>query len=306
MIIPTYKREKSTVRIAIESVINQTLEATQYEIIVVDDNSEDLLFRNSIKELIDDIKLTNPAYRIKLIANEKNEGGSISRNIGVKESQCKYVTFLDDDDIYLENKLEKQLSYIEEGQLDMIFSNLLIYKEDKLIDRRKYNNITSFDNQNLLKYHLTNHITGTPTFMLKRQRFNEIGGFPDVNMGQEFHLMVEVIKSELKIGYLNEDLVIAYIHDGERISAGKNKINGEKKLIKFKEEHFSLLTKLEIRFIYMRHYAILAYYNLKSGNYLQFLNETLKSFKSYPSEFIKEVYKRIVKRWDVKNGKISH
>jgi len=59
---------------------------------------------------------------------------------------------------------------------------------------------------------LTRHLTGTPTFMCKRNTIEKIGGFPNVKMGQEFHLILNTINQGYKIGYLPLAEVFAYRH----------------------------------------------------------------------------------------------
>lgn len=290
VIVPTYRRESDMIKRALDSIIDSGLSKDEFEIIVVDDNAEHLDYRKNNNELVKAMNNADATLNLKLVENKVNQGGSISRNNGVQKAKGEYVTFLDDDDIYLKSKLYEQYNFIN-GNYDMIFSNLLISNGEKIIDKRVYE-VDLTDNKSILKYHFMHHITGTPTFMIKRDLFNEIGGFPNVKMGQEFHLMYNIIVNKLKIGYLNKDLVIAFAHDGPRISAGKNKIDGENKLFRFKKQHIDLFTKNEWNYIKMRHYAVLAYYSLKSKDYGAFLLNSLKSFSASPINFIIELKKR--------------
>ncbi|UTH00857.1 glycosyltransferase family 2 protein [Macrococcoides canis] len=290
VIIPTFRRSEVMLRRAINSINESYLSNNDFEIIVVDDNAEHLDFRKNNLSLVKSFQETNPNLNITILLNENNLGGSLSRNYGARNAKGIYVTFLDDDDIYLENKLYEQYKFINENY-DMIFSNLLISDGKKIIDKRIYD-VNLNDNNEIMKYHLMYHITGTPTFMLKRELFIEIGGFPEVKMGQEFHLMYNIIKNNFKIGYLNKDLVKAFIHDGPRISSGKNKIDGENKLYEFKKQHMEMFSSKEWNFIKMRHYAVLAYYSMKSKKYISFLVNSIMSFIASPKQFINELMKR--------------
>lgn len=257
IVIPTYGRSEMLYN-AIDTVINQTY--TNIEIIVVDDNQPDSNYRKENIEMINQIKDDRLVY----IQREKNGGGSAARNTGIFSSNGDYITFLDDDDLYLENKVYNQIKYIEEGNYDVVFSNMIIKnKNGKVIDYKNYTDIKKLDNTSLLKYHLTKQITGTPTFMFKAEVIKEINGFDDFKMGQEYMLMHKTIKGNYKLGYLDSNDVIVNLHDGERISNSVNKINGQKQIYNFKRSHDKILNKFERNFIIMRHYLVLSVFHLR-------------------------------------------
>ena len=92
VIIPTYKRKLDFVSKALQSVLNQTY--PNIEIVVIDDSPDDFPYRDDIKNYIDGLKTDKILY----IRNEKNLGGSLSRNVGINAAHGDYITFLDDDD----------------------------------------------------------------------------------------------------------------------------------------------------------------------------------------------------------------
>ncbi len=93
VVIPTYNREKSVLN-AINSVLNQTF--IDFEIVVVDDGSTDNT-KESIESLGDE--------RIRYVLHEKRSGANAARNTGINSARGDYISFLDSDDIFLENKL---------------------------------------------------------------------------------------------------------------------------------------------------------------------------------------------------------
>jgi len=97
VIIPTYKRAVLVQR-AIESVLRQTYR--NIEILVVDDESPD--DTASVVKAI-------PDSRIKYIRHEKNKGLPAVRNTGIRAARGELIAFLDDDDEWRDDKLEKQL-----------------------------------------------------------------------------------------------------------------------------------------------------------------------------------------------------
>ena len=101
VIIPTYNREKLVSR-SIQSVLDQTYQ--DYEIIVVDDASID----NTEKV----VKSFNDV-RIRFLRSNLNKGGSAARNMGIIAANGEYIAFLDSDDEWLPEKLEKQISILK-------------------------------------------------------------------------------------------------------------------------------------------------------------------------------------------------
>jgi glycosyltransferase involved in cell wall biosynthesis len=94
------------VRDTIKSVQNQTY--TNWEMIIVDDCSTDESETIIKSFLIED-------NRIKFIRNEKNSGAAISRNYALREAKGKWIAFLDSDDLWTPDKLEKQLKFMVEN-----------------------------------------------------------------------------------------------------------------------------------------------------------------------------------------------
>jgi glycosyltransferase involved in cell wall biosynthesis len=107
VIIPTYKRSKRLSQ-AIKSVLKQTYK--NIEIIVVDDNDPFSEHRLKTEDLMSEF-VDNP--KIKYIKHSKNKNGAAARNTGIRISNGAYISFLDDDDMYLSEKIEKQVRYLE-------------------------------------------------------------------------------------------------------------------------------------------------------------------------------------------------
>ena len=123
IVIPTYGRYKELFK-AIDSVINQTYE--NIEIIIIDDNANDLILRNKIKENLQKYA----QVQIQYVANPKNLGGGKSRNIGIEIAKGKYLAFLDDDDEYYPEKIEKQYKLYQEKNKEKIRNDLLLCRND--------------------------------------------------------------------------------------------------------------------------------------------------------------------------------
>ncbi|MEG0254909.1 glycosyltransferase family 2 protein [Vagococcus sp.] len=289
IIIPTYKRPFKIVKRAIDSVKNQSYQ--NIEIIVVDDSPIDYPEIEKIKDYVN--KNKNMIY----IKNRTNLGGGKSRNKGIENANGVFVTFLDDDDVYLPLKIENQVNFMEKNEYDMSFTKMNIYNtNDKLVDVREYKNIPISNNSELLKYHLKYHMTGTPTFMYRIDSLKKIGGFDDVKMGQEFYLMLKTIKNDLKVGYMDKCDIKVYKHEGEAISKGTNKINGENNLFEMKKQYFDILDRKEIKFITFRHYIVLSVANLRNKHIIKSFGYLFLGFLYSPGNFALEGFNFIKKR----------
>lgn len=118
VICPTFNCERFVLK-TIESVLNQSY--SNIELIVVDDHSSDKTVE-IIKSISD--------KRIKLIVNEKNSGAAFSRNAALKEATGDYVAFLDGDDIWLDNKLSTQISFMINNKYDFTYTDYELIDED--------------------------------------------------------------------------------------------------------------------------------------------------------------------------------
>lgn len=278
VIIATYRRDNSLKR-AIESVLNQTYK--DIEIIVVDDNAN-----TEWNTKVEDIVKQYPV--VKYIQNKENKGSAATRNTGIQKSTGDFITFLDDDDEYLPEKIEQQLNGLLEANGDFSVTDLFLYNEGgKLIDKRIRSYITDYSPEQLLKSHLIHHITGTDTLMFKKSYLEKIGGFPPIDVGDEFYLMKEAICGGGKFVYTKGCFVKAYVHtETDGLSSNMSKINGENALYEYKKTMFGSLDKKSVKYIKMRHYAVLAFTYLRMKKNIQFIKYSLLSFLSSPIFFI--------------------
>ena len=101
------------VRETIASVQAQTWEA--WELLVIDDASED-----DSAEIVE--CLASDDSRIRLLRLERNGGAAVARNAGIRCAQGRYIAFLDSDDWWVPQKLEKQIRFMEEAQCGFSFT----------------------------------------------------------------------------------------------------------------------------------------------------------------------------------------
>lgn len=120
VITPAYNAE-AFIADTIDSVEAQTL--SNWELIVIDDASEDLT-KNIVAEYVKD------DARIKLISNEHNMGVAKTRNRGLGMFRGKYVAFLDSDDYWAPEMLEKMVARAEETNADIVYCSYSLVDEN--------------------------------------------------------------------------------------------------------------------------------------------------------------------------------
>ncbi len=121
VIIPYYKK-RNFVKNTIVSVINQSYDYFEILIIYDDTNLNDFEFLKEIS------KLDN---RIKIINNKKRLGAGPSRNKGIEQSKGKYIAFIDADDVWAQDKLKDQISFMKKNNHQISHTSYFIVNEKK-------------------------------------------------------------------------------------------------------------------------------------------------------------------------------
>lgn len=280
VVVATYKRDRE-LREALDSLAVQTYR--DFEVVLVDDNGN-AEWNTRVEAIVNRFRETYPEINLRYIANTQNKGSAKTRNIGIDAAQGEYVTFLDDDDVYLPEKIEKQLENMLLTDADIGITDLYLYSEDgHLVDRRIRSFLKGQRTEDYMKCHLMYHMTGTDTMMFRKSYLRDIGGFDPIDVGDEFYLMQKALLSKGKLAYLPECHVKAYVHTGEEnLSSGDGKIKGENALYEYKKEFFKDLDAKSRRYIRMRHFAVLAFAEIRRKRYTTFLVSAIRSFLAAP------------------------
>lgn len=278
VVIPTHKRPDKLAR-CLNSVLNQTYR--MLEVLVVNDNriGDD---SDEMTEYVLADFLAKDA-RIRVVHTDGGIGGGAARNLACSQAKGEYLAFLDDDDEYLRDKISSQLAFMRENGLDMCWQDVSWYNEcGRLVEHRRLNHCKDFSREGLLHAHLLTPIAPTAIYMLKRSLFEQTEGFGDVAAGQDWWLMLRCIEAGAKIGYMPETHVRQYLHPGERLSIGANKIAGEKLRHEKVRSYYSQLSKKEISFIEFRHNAVLAFACGRGGRMADAVKYAVRTFASSP------------------------
>ena len=243
---------------AIESVLNQTFK--DYELIIVDDGSTD----NTKSSCSKFLTRPNVSYLYK-----ENGGPASARNIGVKKSKGEFICFIDDDDLWNQNKLEKQVNFFRnqsDKKIGMIYTSIeFIYKNGKA-KRIKFSNT----NGNIYKeLFLENIINATSSVMIKKNVFDKVGYFNEnelIKGCEDYEMWIRIAKV-FDIYSLNEVLVKYRLHD---ISLSSNRKKMEFAL--YIALYYALKNDKSIdeNWVYNNYYKKITIDRLLRKNYIEF------------------------------------
>lgn len=227
VIITTYGRPKF-LKNAIESVLCQSYK--NIEIIVVDDNIEKSIEREATENLI-----KNNFQTIKYIKNKENRGACFSRNVGINSSKGEYIAFLDDDDEFFREKIEKQLIHLQkinlkDKKVSIISCQMrIINEEEKKIGVSKYNLLKE---ANDLKDFLNGvYISGTSSLLIEKKALLKVNGFSEIESCQEALLILKLLENGYKFSSLKEELVLYRKHNNGNIGKSSKARKGQKKYL---------------------------------------------------------------------------
>lgn len=205
VVIPTHNRRERLAR-AIASVYAQTW--PNIEIVVVDDASSD-----DTPAYLQDLALSDP--RVKVVHNEFAQGGGGARNCGIAEATGDYIAFLDDDDVWVPEKLEIQLSMLL-AKPGVSAVSCGFVAEFPFFGKRVVRVAAPLDEQQLLR---SNHLGGASMCLTRKAALVAIGGFdPKLRSGQDWDLWLKLYgQGEIVV---SDQALVRYIpHSGVRITS---------------------------------------------------------------------------------------
>jgi len=190
IITPTYNAAEY-VALMIESVQSQSY--SQYEHLIIDDCSSD----NTL-EIVQ--QYINKDNRIKLIRLKQNEGAGFARNKGIEEAINRYIAFLDSDDIWHPEKLEKQIKFMTSNNYAFTFTSYDQIDED---GKKKNKNVYTKERVTYKKALFDNPI-GCLTVMYDSLLLGK-QYMPTIRKRQDYALWLKILKTTDGFG-LNEIL----------------------------------------------------------------------------------------------------
>lgn len=193
VILPTFNRSHLIER-AIKSVLAQSYQS--FNLYVIDDGSTD------DTELI----LKNYSHHPQVhIFKQENKGVSAARNLGIKYSHAEWIAFLDSDDEWLPQKLEKQVVFIDQNpHLRFIHSNEIWIRNGVRVNATK-----KFDKSNneIFKRSLETCLISPSTVIMKRQLCLEHNLFDEsFEICEDYDLWLKILYGE-EVGFITQELI---------------------------------------------------------------------------------------------------
>lgn len=209
IIMPAYNAEKFIAE-SIESVLAQTY--PNFELIVIDDCSPD-----QTVEIVQNY--VSKDKRVKFFKKERNQGVAEARNTGLNHAKGDFVAFLDSDDKWVEDKLEKQLAVLKErNDIDVVYGSYYRFNSDGVRNVVKVPNL--LDKKKLFKGNPIGNLTAIYNF----KKYPEIR---QKKIGHEDYLFwLEIFNSSPDVKGIGIQEPIAYYRvaeDGKNLSGNKLK-----------------------------------------------------------------------------------
>lgn len=298
-IIPCYNGEPF-IKLCIDSIIKQNLE--NYEIICINDGSKD----NS-KKILDELAQNNS--RIKVI-HKTNEGAAKARSIGIEQANGEYIMFIDIDDTFVNNSINKMLESIIINQGDIIISGFNIVNRKGIIKKLPVN-FKQTDNINYLKKVLTGkygwELCGK---IFRKKLFINISTPENIRMVEDGAVFIQVVcKSSIILGF--EEPVYNYVQHQSSATHTRSKEYAEETLKAgifiekyLKEQPFYNLLKKEIDSFFLLLYSTSTrrYYLQRNNPLIQQIRKkhySIKSLSLIPSKKAIYVFSLISLRTDL-------
>ena len=224
IILPSYNYENYIGK-TIDSVLNQSY--PNWELIIIDDGSMD----NSL-----DVIKRYKDKRIHLFT-QKNKGVSSTLNRGIRNSNCKYICFLDADDKYHPDKLDAQVEYMNSG-FDIVTTQVQVIDdkdEESPIEHFKmtwnlYDKKEIFGEDRVANFLYKNYFCKS-SLMIRKELFNKYGYFdPRLITAYDLDLWLRMIPSA-KITRIDKILTYYRWHDKNETTVNNNRIRTELLLI---------------------------------------------------------------------------
>ena len=219
VIMPTYNRARF-IKDAIKSVLNQSFK--DFELIIINDGSTD-----ATEKII--LKFKDP--RIIYIKKKKNKGLPSARNLGISRARGRYISYLDDDDIYYPRHLKRLSDFLDTHPgIGLVYADVEFKKYGKTFVPY------SFDYS---KKHLEvdNIISGDVSLMHRREVFDKAGYFDEsLSFGEDWDMWLR-ISDVCNFFHLKDVVACVRFHAGNMTNNTKEPLQAYMRIIRKRLMH---------------------------------------------------------------------
>ncbi|AXF62419.1 glycosyltransferase family 2 protein [Leclercia sp. W6] len=213
VVVPVYNREKLILG-CIESLNNQTLDKSKFEIVFVDDYSKDKTVSAIDYHIQKDVN-----YRI-IRRNVGSGNASTPRNEGIKAAQGRYIFFLDSDDRIDEKLLENGLLIAEKNDSDIVYFKI-VADGDREVPLRPFKN-KIVDKADITEHHLMRSLTVFKFFKLSMLKQHNILFNPQITVAEDKIFMVHALTAANTVSILaDRDYHTLCFHGDDHLSRRK-------------------------------------------------------------------------------------
>lgn len=277
VIIPTHAGSANISR-AVDSVLAQSYQ--NVEVIVIDDNG-----LNSENQILTAKKMETYISndKVKYIVHPINSNGSAARNTGIKISKGEYIAFLDDDDFYFSNCIQKEIEQFEKlpENYGIIFTSFKQIREGF----KEQNIIQEFDGTILFEFLNGEIESPSSVIMIRRDIINRIGMWDESFWRHQDWEYITRILFEYK-AYSMKDVLVQRNVYGRHVP--NNPIELEKLRLHFLNSMSKIIQSLPVaqqKEIYNRHYFDIGKSYFKAKKYGRSINYALRTTNPFKNTF---------------------
>ena len=183
IILPNFNKAEY-LKDAIESVVNQTF--LNWKLYIIDDCSTD----NSHKVL----KIYEQNKKISIIKLKRNKGPSFCRNLGLRISNSSFISFLDSDDYWENNKLKEQIQFMKRNNFSFTFTDFIPFIQNG--NQKKFINRTNIQKSFNFNQFTLNSSINTTTMILKRSILNNLK-FKNIEKLEDYLFKCQILKQNI-------------------------------------------------------------------------------------------------------------
>lgn len=205
VIMSVYREPNSYIAASVNSILGQTL--SNLEFIILQDDPLNKRVTSLLAEFAEKDR------RIQYVKNERNLGLAISLNRGFEIARGKYVARMDGDDVSFPERLQRQLSFLEENvEISLVGTSVCVINEvGKVLAYIK----SPVDCESVRCVLLSGAMPCIhPTWFFRKELLNTFGGYRDLPVGQDYDFLARLIASGVGISNLNEPLLGYRDHQG--------------------------------------------------------------------------------------------
>lgn len=238
VIIPVYNAEK-IISYTLDSVLNQTYK--NLEVIAIDDcstdGSYDILLQYQKKD-----------KRVKVLKNDTNKKVAETRNVGISYASGEFVAFVDSDDIWIPNKIEKQIEFMLQNDCKLTFTSVRFIDDSGNETGNAFIVPEKVNFKQLLKQNvITLSSACISAEILKRHKMHN----PELH--EDFILWLEILRDDIDFAYGIKDILVLY-----RLTTGSKSRN------KFKSMKMTYKTYKLFKINFVKAHYYLACYIIRS------------------------------------------